>query len=77
MIPADDILLTRADAARALTEAGYPVRAASLSTWATRGGGPPFRRFGRKPLYKWSDLLSWARSRLSEPMHNTSQVSVA
>jgi hypothetical protein len=77
-IPADpDALLTRAPAAEALREAGYPVARATLATLASRGGGPPFRRFGRVPLYRWGDLLDWARSRLTLPMRSTSEADAA
>jgi hypothetical protein len=55
-----DALLTRRDAAAALSAAGYPVARATLATRAVRGGGPPFQRFGRVPLYRWGDLLAWA-----------------
>jgi hypothetical protein len=72
-----EALLTRDAAAAALTAAGYPVRAKTLSTKATRGGGPPFRRFGAKPLYRWGDALGWAQSRLSPPLENTSDASAA
>jgi hypothetical protein len=72
-----DVLLTRRDAAAALTAAGYPVARATLATRASRGGGPPFRRFGRVPLYRWGDLLAWAESRLSAPMHSTSEADAA
>jgi hypothetical protein len=68
-----DALLTRRDAAAALTAAGYPVARATLATRAVRGGGPPFRRFGRVPLYSWGDLLAWAQSRLSPPICSTSE----
>ena len=55
-IPADpDVLLTRKAAALALTEAGFPVSAATLATKAVRGHGPAFRKFGPRPLYRWSD----------------------
>jgi len=73
-IPNDpDVLLTRAAAAEALSAAGYPIRKATLATKATRGGGPPFRRFGSKPLYRWGDALDWALSRLGPPMRSTSE----
>jgi hypothetical protein len=73
-IPIDlDTLLTRAAAAQTLTEAGYPVARATLATLASRGGGPPYRRFGRIPLYRWADLLYWARGRLSAQMFSTSE----
>ena len=66
-------LLRRRPTAEALTAAGYPVRAATLATLATRGGGPPYRLFGRVPLYRWGDAVEWAQSRLSDPCHNTSE----
>jgi hypothetical protein len=71
----DDALLTRNAAAAALTEAGYPTSPATLATKATRGGGPPFRRYGSRPLYKWGDALRWAQSRLGPLICNTSQPS--
>jgi hypothetical protein len=67
-----DILLTRAKAAAALTEAGYPTARATLASMATRGGGPIYRRFGSRVVYRWGDLLDWARSRLSAPIRSTS-----
>ena len=76
---ADDpeILLTRDQAAAALTAAGFPVKPKTLATKASRGGGPPFRRFGAKPLYRWADCVEWARSRLSAPVHSTSAADAA
>jgi hypothetical protein len=56
-----DTLLTRDATAAALSAAGFPVKAKTLATKASRGGGPPYRLFGTKPLYKWGDVLSWAR----------------
>jgi len=68
MIPdSPDALLTRAQAAHALTTLGYPVAPSTLSTKACRGDGPPYRRFGRKPLYKWSDCLRWAEDKMTAP----------
>ncbi|MBN9021582.1 MAG: hypothetical protein J0H08_05710, partial [Rhizobiales bacterium] len=58
--------------AGALTAAGFPVRPKTLATKATRGGGPPFRLFGRKPLYRWGDALAWAEGRLSPLRSSTS-----
>jgi hypothetical protein len=40
---------------------------------ATRGGGPAHRRWGRIPLYRWSDLLGWAEARLKAPLRSTSE----
>jgi hypothetical protein len=69
----DDTLLTRDRAAAALREAGYPVSAKTLATKATRGGGPPFRKFGSKPLYRWGDVLGWVEAKLSPPRRSTSE----
>lgn len=77
-IPNDpETLLRRTGAATALTAAGYPTSPATLATKATRGGGPPFRRYGRIPLYQWGDLLDRARSRLSGPIHTTTELDTA
>ena len=60
-----DALLTRDQTAAALTAAGYPVKSKTLATKGSRGGGLPFRLFGRVPLYRWGDSLAWAEGRLS------------
>jgi hypothetical protein len=73
-IPKDEnARLTREALATALTEAGFPIKQKTLATKASRGGGPPFQRFGNKPLYRWGDALSWAISRLSDVVRNTSE----
>jgi hypothetical protein len=74
-IPTDlDKLLTRPQVAAALTEAGYPTSPATLATKATRGGGPPYQRYGPRVLYRWGACLQWAKSRLSAPVHSTSEL---
>jgi hypothetical protein len=70
-----DALLRREPTAEALTAIGYPIRAKTLATKATRGGGPPFRKFGPWPLYRWGDALAWAQSRLEAPRCTTSEAS--
>jgi hypothetical protein len=72
-----DALLTRDQTAAALTAAGYPVKAKTLATKATRGGGPTYRLFGVRPLYRWADALAWAQSRLSAPITATSELDAA
>jgi hypothetical protein len=67
-----DALLTRDATAAALSEAGYPVKAKTLATKATRGGGPPFQKFSTRPLYTWGLALTWAKSRLSPLVTSTS-----
>lgn len=72
-----DTMLRRRGAARALSEAGYPVSEATLATKASRGGGPPYQKFGRVPLYRRGDLFAWAEARLSAPMRSASKVDMA
>lgn len=38
------------------------------------GGGPSFRRFGRRIVYERGELARWARSRLSPSFTSTSTV---
>lgn len=71
-----DALLTRDAVAAALTERGFPVKAKTLSTKVTRGGGPPFRHFGARVLYRWGDALDWAQGRLTAPRTSTSEADV-
>jgi hypothetical protein len=72
-----DLLLTRERTAEALTEAGFPVKARTLATKATRGGGPPYRKFGLRVLYRWSDALAWAEGRLTATCCSTSEKDAA
>lgn len=67
--------LRRNDAARHVRETwGLPCQPNWLAKLAVIGGGPPFRKAGRVPLYEAADLDAWARSRLSERMASTSDV---
>jgi hypothetical protein len=70
-------LLRRSAVAAALNAAGYPTTDKTLATKATRGGGPPYRLFGRIPLYRWGDALAWAESRTSLPRQSTSEADPA
>ena len=68
MIPTDpDVLLSRKATAEALSEAGYPMAWTTLETMACRGGGPPYRRYGKSTLYRWGDALSWAQNKAGAP----------
>jgi hypothetical protein len=44
----------------------------TLAKLAVIGGGPPFRRMNRVPLYDPVDLDQWVASRLSPRMRSTS-----
>jgi hypothetical protein len=68
-----DALLTRDATAAALTALGFPVKTKTLATKASRGGGPKYRLFGTKPLYRWGDALAWAQSKLSAPIYSSSE----
>jgi hypothetical protein len=67
-----DALLRRTATADALTALGFPCSDKTLATKATRGGGPPYRLFGRIPLYRWGDAVAWAEGKLSAPRRSTS-----
>ena len=73
-MPSPDELLTRTRASNELTAAGYPTASATLATKACRGGGPMYRTYSGRALYRWSDLLAWAEARTSAPRHSTSEI---
>ena len=78
VIPTDpNALLRRRPFAVALTTAGYPTTEATLATLATRGGGPPFQKFGKYPLYRWGLGLGWAESRMTRLVHSTAELDAA
>jgi hypothetical protein len=73
-VPNDpDTLLTRLACAKALTAYGLPTSAATLATMATRGGGPPFQKYGQRAIYHWGISLRWALDRLSPLVNSTSE----
>ena len=71
--PNPDDLLTRSRTAAELTAAGYPTATATLATKACRGGGPLYRTYSGRALYRWADALAWAESRTSTPRRSTSE----
>jgi hypothetical protein len=52
---------------------GVSYAPSTLAKLAVIGGGPPFRRVGRFPVYSKDDLDDWVRSKLSVPMRSTSE----
>jgi hypothetical protein len=68
-----DALLSRKATAAALTALGYRTADKTLSTLASRGGGPPFHRYGAHVLYRWGPTLDWARSRLTSPRRSSAE----
>ena len=66
-------LLRRAEAARHIHHKwGYPCSPRTLAKYAVTGGGPPFRKAGRYPLYHPDDLDDWINGKLSDVVTSTS-----
>jgi len=72
-----DRRLTRREAAEFLSERGFRVASSTLAKYATVGGGPLFESFGRRPLYKAADLLTWVASKSTGPRRSTSDKQAA
>jgi hypothetical protein len=66
-------LLTRELTAKNLNQVGFPISPKTLATMVSRGGGPPYRLFGSRPLYRWRDVLEWAEGRMTEPRRTSSE----
>jgi hypothetical protein len=68
-------LLRRVEAAQYIQNKwGYPCSPRTLAKYAVVGGGPPFRKAGRYPLYSAADLDEWVSSKLSPLLRSTSDV---
>lgn len=72
-----DPLLDRRAASALLSGFGITCAPATLATLASRGGGPPYRKFGTRVLYRPGDLVAWAESRLTPPRRSTSEADAA
>ena len=68
----DTTYLLRPEAAKFLTERGFPTAKNTLQKMATTGGGPVYRIWGNRALYTGGDLLNWAEAKLSPPRRSTS-----
>lgn len=64
--------LSRQEASDFLTQRGYKVASTTLAKLASVGGGPTYESFGRKPLYRPTDLLAWVQERSTGPRRSTS-----
>src|SRR5262245_6587681 len=68
----------REEAAAYLAEKwGVRMAPATLAKYATLGGGPPFRRDGRFPVYSDAGLDSWAQQRLGSEVRSTAEYRAA
>jgi hypothetical protein len=64
--PTDDMNFRRCDLPEvARRELGYIIKAATLRTLATRGGGPPYIVIGGVVYINWGDFVSWLKGRTS------------
>lgn len=67
-----DRFKSRDEAAQYLSDClGLRVAKSTLQKWATTGGGPVYRRFGKRAVYRQEDLDTWAQEKLSAPRHST------
>jgi hypothetical protein len=71
--PTRETRLSRADTSKELTKRGYRCAYNTLATLATRGGGPPFQKFGPFSIYTWGTSIDWAEGRLTEPRASTAE----
>jgi len=68
-------MLRRSEAAKHVTEtSGMPLSPKTLAKYAVVGGGPPFRKVGRIPLYDPPDLDAWVCSKLTHLVSSTSEL---
>ncbi|MGM4902754.1 hypothetical protein AB8B21_27860 [Tardiphaga sp. 866_E4_N2_1] len=68
-------LLTRKEAAHYLSNViGLPTKPRTLAKWATVGGGPSYRKAGRRVLYERADLWDWAQKKLGPKQRSSSDV---
>jgi hypothetical protein len=67
-------MLRRREAAQYVREKwGVPCAHKTLAKLAVVGGGPPFVRYGRVPLYDSESLDAFVRSKLSRQFKSTSE----
>jgi hypothetical protein len=63
----DSKFLDRTEAADYIKARGLIFSPKTLGKLATVGGGPLYRKFGKRAVYKAADLDAWIESRLSAP----------
>ena len=66
--------MTRAETARYISTRWFPYSAKTLAKVAVIGGGPPFRKAGRLPLYEKTDCDAWAETKIGPRVYSTSQL---
>ena len=63
-------LLNRFEAAQFIQNCGIPAKASTLAKYASIGGGPAMRKFGRRVLYEREEILKWIEAKLA-PLHRS------
>jgi hypothetical protein len=71
--PTRDTFLSRIELSAEFEKLGIPCAPSTLSTKATRGGGPPFVKFWPYARYRWGTAYDWAMARLTAPRSSTSE----
>jgi hypothetical protein len=69
--------MTRAEAARYLTDHWFPCSPKTLAKLAVVGGGPAFRKAGRTPLYSEASCDAWAESKIGPLVRSTAELLAA
>lgn len=64
--------LSRQEAADFINDLGLKISPKTLAKFASIGGGPEMRVFGRRVFYEPERLLEWVDSRLSPGRRSTS-----
>jgi hypothetical protein len=65
--------LDQDQASEYLSEKGLKIAAKTLGKLRVTGGGPAYRKFGRKPIYDPLDLELWVNQKLGAPRRSTSE----
>lgn len=67
--------LRRQEAVRYLSEVhGLRVAKNTLAKLVCTGGGPPYRLFGRFPLYEIDDLDQWVEAKLGRRVNSSAEL---
>lgn len=69
--------LSRASAVAYLADRGIVTTHGTLTKYASAGGGPEYRMFGRRAYYTQASLDAWVAARMSPIMKSTADASKA
>lgn len=64
--------LNRSETADYINRLGLTISKLTLQKYATVGGGPTYRRFGKRAVYLVSEINAWVGKKMSSPMASTS-----